>query len=38
MGLGLAFVKKVVDAYNGDIEVECELSKATRNNCRIIKL
>ena len=30
MGLGLAFVKKVVDAYNGDIEVESELSKGTR--------
>lgn len=35
MGLGLAFVKKVVDAYNGDIEVESELGKGTSFIIRI---
>lgn len=35
MGLGLAFVKKVVDAYRGDIEVESELGKGTSFIIRI---
>lgn len=37
MGLGLTFVKRVVDAYNGDIHVESEVGKGTkftiRGNC-----
>ena len=35
MGLGLAFVKKVVDAYRGDITVKSELGKGTSFIIRI---